>query len=132
LPALKKIHLRGNQIEKLDDVPNLPALEYLNLRGNKIEDEKEFGKLSHLSKLEKLNVKDTPLEEAKGEEIKKETLILLDMLSLKLINKEEVTADDVQDAKTEKEERIKAAKEAAEEERRLAAEKAEEEARERA
>ena len=41
-------------IEKLDNVPNLPAIEYLNLRGNKIEDEKEFGKLSHLSKLEKL------------------------------------------------------------------------------
>lgn len=83
--------------------------------------------MAHLTKLERLNSKDTPLEEAKGEEIKKETLILLDMLNLKFINKEEVTEDDVADAKTEKEERIKAAKEAEEEARRLAEEKAEEE-----
>ena len=38
LPALKRLHLRRNKIEKIDEegVPELPALEYLNLRSNKL------------------------------------------------------------------------------------------------
>lgn len=38
VPNLKKLHLRHNKIEKVEEegLPDLPALEYLNLRTNKI------------------------------------------------------------------------------------------------
>jgi Leucine-rich repeat (LRR) protein len=38
VPALKKLHLRHNKIEKIEEegLPELPALEFLNLRTNKI------------------------------------------------------------------------------------------------
>lgn len=37
MPALKKLHLRHNKIEKIEEeMPELPALEYLNLRTNKL------------------------------------------------------------------------------------------------
>ncbi len=51
-------------------------------------------------------------------------LILLDMLKFKKINKDDVTPEEVDEARLEKIERIKAAKEAEEEAIRLAAEKA--------
>jgi Leucine-rich repeat (LRR) protein len=40
VPALKKLHLRHNKIEKIEEegLPDLQALEYLNLRTNKIAD----------------------------------------------------------------------------------------------
>ena len=47
LPALRKLHLRRNKIEKIDDeIPELPALEYLNLRSNKIPNMENLVKLS--------------------------------------------------------------------------------------
>jgi Leucine-rich repeat (LRR) protein len=37
LPSLKRLHLRKNKIEKIDEeLPPLDALVYLNLRGNKL------------------------------------------------------------------------------------------------
>jgi len=46
LPSLKKLHLRRNKIEKIDDeIPELPALEYLNLRSNKIPNMENLAKL---------------------------------------------------------------------------------------
>ena len=37
LPMLKKLHLRRNKIDKVDEeLPPLESLEYLNLRANKI------------------------------------------------------------------------------------------------
>lgn len=37
LPALKRLHLRKNKIEKFEDeLPPLDGIKYLNLRGNKI------------------------------------------------------------------------------------------------
>ena len=37
LPVLKKLHLRRNKIEKIEEeLPPLEALTYLNLRGNKV------------------------------------------------------------------------------------------------
>lgn len=55
---------------------------------------------------------ETPLAEEKGDDLKKEVLILLDGLDFKMFNGEEVTAEDIADAKAEKAERIKAAEEA--------------------
>jgi Leucine-rich repeat (LRR) protein len=37
MPALRKLHLRRNKIEKFDEeLPPLENLEYINLRANKI------------------------------------------------------------------------------------------------
>lgn len=67
---------------------------------------------------------ETPLAEEKGDDLKKEVLILLDGLNIKKFNDEEVTAEEITDAKAEKAQRIKDAEEA-----RLAEEAAKEEAR---
>lgn len=67
---------------------------------------------------------ETPLAEEKGDDLKKEVLILLDGLEIKKFNEEEVTSEEIADAKAEKSQRIKDAEEA-----RLAAE---EEARQKA
>lgn len=67
-----------------------------------------------------------PWVDEKGDDFKKEVLIVLDKLCIKFINGEEgeVTEEDRQEAAAEKEERIKAQIEAEEEAARLAAEKA--------
>lgn len=49
-----------------------------------------------------------PYADEKGDDFKKEVLIMLDMLNIKMVNEEEVTEEDLEEAKTEKEERIKA------------------------
>ena len=72
----------------------------------------EIGKLITLKKLNSLNLTETPLAEEKGDDLKKEVLILLDGLNFKSFNGEEVTPEDIADAKAEKAERIKAAEEA--------------------
>jgi Leucine-rich repeat (LRR) protein len=46
LPSLKKLHLRKNKIEKIDDeLPPLDSLQYLNLRGNKVPTLDQVAKL---------------------------------------------------------------------------------------
>lgn len=55
---------------------------------------------------------ETPLSEEKGEDLKKEVLILLDGLNITVFNGEEISAEEIQDAKAEKADRIKAAEEA--------------------
>lgn len=79
-------------------------------------------------KLRSINLSETPLAEEKGDALKKEILIILDGLGIRMINGEEVTDEEIEEAKEEK----KAAEEA-----RIAAEKeareaAEEEARRKA
>lgn len=83
----------------------------MNLFGNPITDLAEIGKLISLTSLTSLNLLETPLAEEKGDDLKKEVLILLDGLAMTKFNDEEVTADDITDAKNEKNERIKAAEE---------------------
>ena len=72
----------------------------------------EIGKLITLRSLKSINLTETPLSEEKGEDLKKEVLIILDGLNITTFNGEEVSAEEIQDAKTEKAERIKAAEEA--------------------
>ena len=79
--------------------------------GNQIADLNEIGKLISLTSLNSLNLLETPLAEEKGDDLKKEVLILLDGLAMTKFNDEEVTAEEIADAKTEKAERIKAAEE---------------------
>lgn len=58
LPALKKLHVRGNLIAGFGepgDLPDLPALTYLNMRENKIDkDGPEIDKCSEIEKLASL------------------------------------------------------------------------------
>lgn len=104
LPNLKKLHLRQNELEAFDEVPDLPALEYLNLRENKIENLEEVFKLDSLKGLKDLNMIGNPISDDKGDEFKKE-LLIVGFKSLTRSNKEEVTDDDKADAKALHEER---------------------------
>lgn len=46
LPSLRKLHLRKNKIEKLDEeIAPLESLTYLNLRGNRIQNLEQFVRL---------------------------------------------------------------------------------------
>jgi len=123
LPSLTKLHLRKNKISKFtsETVPNLPALQYLNLRENDIPDGKSLASLSALKKLSYLNIAGTPLTEELTDATKKEVLIYLNSLSV--VNKEEVTTEEREEAANESIERRRL-----EEEARLEAERAAKEA----
>jgi Leucine-rich repeat (LRR) protein len=123
LPSLTKLHLRKNKISKFtsETVPNLPALQYLNLRENDIPDAKSLASLSALKKLSYLNIAATPLTEEQADATKKEVLIYLNSLSV--VNKEEVTTEDREEAANDAIERRRL-----EEEARLEAERAAKEA----
>jgi len=66
LPALKKLNLRHNKLEKVEDeVPfeeMYPALEYLNLRTNKIPGMDDVVKLIRFPALLDLNLINNPCE----------------------------------------------------------------------
>lgn len=66
LPELKKLHLRHNKIEKIEDeVPfeeMYPALEYLNLRTNKVPTMEDLYKIIKFPALTDLNVINCPCE----------------------------------------------------------------------
>ena len=63
LPALRRLHLRRNNIEKIDDeLAELPALEYLNLRSNGIATMEVMFKLFQYPALKDLNVINCPVE----------------------------------------------------------------------
>ena len=59
----------------------------------------EVGKLIKYKNLRSLNLSETPLAEEQGEALKKEVLILLDGLNLVSFNAEEVTKEEIDDAK---------------------------------
>jgi Leucine rich repeat len=107
LPALKNLNLSKNDITEFAKIPLLPSLEVLNFKESKLEKLADIKNLQILTKLSDLNVAGTPAEEAAGEGMKKEVLILLEKLKLKKFNGEEVTEDDVKEAIDLKNERIK-------------------------
>lgn len=127
--ALKVLNLNQNKLEGFDVVPDLPGLEEISMTHCPIANIKELGKLIKYTKLRTLNVSETPLAEEAGEGLKKEVLILLDGLHITMFNGEEVTKEEIDDAKETIAERIKAAEEerkAREEEAKEAAKAAEE------
>ncbi len=64
IPAVKKLHLRRNKIEKIDEeLPPLEQLEYLNLRGNKIATLEVLERLFKNEKLRDINVLNNPVEQ---------------------------------------------------------------------
>jgi len=63
IPAIKKLHLRRNKIDKIDEeLPALEHLEYLNLRGNKIPSLEVLERLYKNEKLKDINVLNNPIE----------------------------------------------------------------------
>lgn len=70
LPSLKRLHLRKNKIEKIEEeMEALPALQYLNLRSNSIADKENLMRLLWKAEgevpypeLKDLNIINTPLE----------------------------------------------------------------------
>ena len=112
LPVLETIHMRGNKLERIDvsTLPILPALKYLNIRENPVTTTAELAKLGGFAGLQKLHVQGGPLAEEVGDNLKKEVLIVLP--NLLVVNKEEVTPEEKEDAITEAAERAKAAEEA--------------------
>lgn len=64
MPALKKLHLRRNKIEKIDEeLPPLENLEYINLRANKIPNMETFEKLFKNPLLRDISVLNNPVEQ---------------------------------------------------------------------
>lgn len=65
LPELRKLNLRRNKIEKIDEeMPTMEKLEYLNLRANKLGDMPMVERLYVFPKLTDLNVINNPVEQA--------------------------------------------------------------------
>lgn len=64
LPALKRLHLRKNKIDKIpeEDLPDLPALEYINLRRNNIEKLEVIVRLFQFKELKDINVLNNPID----------------------------------------------------------------------
>ena len=97
--SLRVLNLNQNKLEGFDEVPNLPALEEISMTHCPITSIAEVGKLIKYKNLRSLNLSETPLAEEQGEALKKEVLILLDGLNLVSFNAEEVTKEEIDDAK---------------------------------
>ena len=111
LPKLKKLLLKGNKIEKLEQLSDIPLLEELHLDGNAIASLDELAKLRGLSNLTTLNMAGCPISDEKGDDFKKEVIILLGdyLKKLKVVNGDPLTPEEFAEAQTEKENRIREA-----------------------
>ncbi|XP_074654336.1 leucine-rich repeat-containing protein 23-like isoform X2 [Tubulanus polymorphus] len=95
LTHLTTLHLRENQIEKLDGfTDSLVNLQYINLRGNNITDVKETQKLQCLPMLRALALSENPISEE--DDYRMEVLIAL--RKLERLDKDEYTDDERQEA----------------------------------
>lgn len=63
MPVLKRLHLRRNKIEKVDEeLPPSETLEYLNIRANKVASMEQFERLYKNPLLRDINVLNNPIE----------------------------------------------------------------------
>lgn len=133
LPQLKKLHLRGNQIQSLGfELPELPHLYHLNVRENRISDLKSIVSLMKYPTMFSLTMHQNPAIDEVGDGAKREILMIL--IYLNRVNKEEVQREDREDARNELKERKRIEEEKrkeAEEEERQRLQKEAEEAEER-
>ena len=126
IPSLKRLHLRKNAMVKLQPIPVLPSLEYLNIRENPIENSKELINLKMLNTLKRISLKGTPPGDEFGDGAKKELIILLgEYVRFQVVNKAEITKEDIAEANEEKKERKKKEEESKIEAERIAKEQAE-------
>jgi Leucine-rich repeat (LRR) protein len=121
--SLKRLHLRKNALAGFEakGLPALPNLVYLNFRENEVTESSSIGNLEVFPQLVKIVVADNPIKPEPSGDVKKEVLIVLPQL--KFIGKEEVTAEEREEAIAEAAERKRLAEEA-----RLEAERAAKEA----
>jgi hypothetical protein len=64
MPALKRLHLRRNKIEKVEEeLQPLESLEYLNIRANKLPNWEHLDRLLKLPLLFDINVLNNPVEQ---------------------------------------------------------------------
>ena len=133
LPQLKKLHLRGNQIQSLGfELPELPHLYHLNVRENRISDLKSIVSLMKYPTMLSLTMHQNPAIDEVGDGAKRDILMIL--IYLNRVNKEEIQREDREEARNELKERKRIEEEKrkeAEEEERQRLQKEAEEAEER-
>ena len=111
LPSLKRLECNTNKLESLDNLPNLPSLERFDCGGNPIEKLTELKKLGSLHALKHIVLAGCPFADESGDNLKKEVLIQLDHLKIRMVNEDEITEEDIPTAKEEIEKRLKQIKE---------------------
>ncbi|KXJ04905.1 Leucine-rich repeat-containing protein 23, partial [Exaiptasia diaphana] len=95
LEHLTKLHLRDNQIDKLDGFSeNMKNLQYLNMRGNSVSDIKEVNKLKCLPLLRALVLMENPVSDEDDYRIE----VLITLRRLERLDKDEYTDDERQEA----------------------------------
>ena len=105
LPSLRKLRLASNKLETFDYIPDLPSLEKIDVKENQVSNVKQFGNLK-FPRISKINVLSNPCSDEIGGGMKTEILILFEDFDIKAVNKEEVTKEDILEAKNVKNERI--------------------------
>lgn len=95
LKTLETLHLRENEITSLIGLDDLAQLKEINLRTNLIADVNEFDHLSSATQLLRISMPDNPVAEEEDLRIR----LLIKLNSLKVINKEEVTEDELIEVK---------------------------------
>ena len=117
---LKRITMSKNKITTVtlrQDYSYYNAVEYLNLAENQVARVQDLEGLKNYCSLKHLDIAENPVAQEKGDDLKKEVLMLLSSAEYLKLNKwgpegDEITEDELKDAKTEMEERVKAAEEA--------------------
>jgi Leucine-rich repeat (LRR) protein len=122
--------LTKNKVAAIEGFPRLPSLQHVVLNENQLADLKQLDNLKVNPTLRQLDMVENPITTEKADGFKLEVLIRLNesLSQLRRLNDEEVTDEDVTNAKNEKQARKDAEeaarKEAEENARREAAEKA--------
>lgn len=102
LEHLVSIHLRDNQIERLDGFgASMKNVQYLNLRGNNISNIKEIAKLQSLPLLRALVLMENPVADEDDYRIE----VLITLRRLERLDKDDYTEDERQEAEEIQEQR---------------------------
>ncbi|XP_038078619.1 leucine-rich repeat-containing protein 23-like [Patiria miniata] len=95
LEHLTTLHLRDNQIEKLDGFADtMHQLQYINLRGNAVADVKETAKLKSLPMLRALILSESPCSDEDDYRME----VLINIRRVERLDKDEYTEEERQEA----------------------------------